>query len=277
MSSADYKRLESPTSILTYMQCPRKYYYHYIKKLGVKSGIHLALGRVVHSSIEAFHKVEFGGLGEDVAFGLVYAGMTRHFTSEWKKSTELFDTLGLKPWERTFYFSQGLVMLDNFYRHYMSIVRDFQGRRGLSFSEAFERVRPKTEVQILSKRLGVMGVVDAVHNYDRKISIIDYKTSNKNEMDAECMIQLSILALLYNERFGKTPDRVGIHFLRHGLRMLPVIPDVLEFGEKVCSRFRWVTDSDDICDYPQKKSGLCKYRTGQCDYYKNCMETSEWV
>jgi hypothetical protein len=59
--------------------------------------------------------------------------------------------------------------------------------------------------------------------------------------------------------------------------MLPVIPDVVEFGEKVCSRFRWVTDSDDISEYPQKKTGLCKYRTGQCDYYKNCMETSEWV
>jgi CRISPR/Cas system-associated exonuclease Cas4 (RecB family) len=277
MSSAEYHKVESPSSILTYMQCPRKYYYRYVRRLEQRPGVHLVLGGAVHSAIEAFHKFQPVDLCEETFFGSLHPGLMRHFIHEWKNNSATIERIGLRSWEESFYFRQGMVMLDNFYRHHMRMVRDVQYRSGLTFSEAFNTLRPKSEMKIYSERLGVVGVIDAVQDVDGKISIIDYKTSKKSELDEECMIQLSILALLYDERFGRSPDRVGIHFLRHGLRMLPVIPDVVEFGEKVCSRFRWVTDSDDISEYPQKKSGLCKYRTGQCDYYKNCMETSEWV
>jgi CRISPR/Cas system-associated exonuclease Cas4 (RecB family) len=271
MASEARYRVESPTSILTYMQCPRKYYYRYVKRFEVRPSIHLVLGRIVHSVIEAFHKAQLNSSYGDAAFASIYPEMMRHFSREWKQNNALFENLGLRSWERTSYLREGLVMLDNFYRHHMSLVKDFQRRRGLSFSEAFNKVRPKTEMKVFSERLGVVGVIDAVHDYDGKISIVDYKTSKKDELDEECMIQLSILALLYKEEFQRTPDMIGMHFLRHGLKTLPVIPGVLGFGEKVCSRFRWVTDSDDISEYPQKRTGLCKYKSGQCDYYSVCV------
>jgi RecB family exonuclease len=271
MVSAVKFRVESPTSILTYMQCPRKYYYRYVKRFEVKPNIHLFLGSMIHSAIEAFHKVEISGLDGEAASASIYPEMMRHFSREWKENTEFFESPRVGPWERTFYLKEGLVMLDNFYRHHMIVVRDYQRRRGLSFSEAFNKLRPKTEMKVFSDRLGVAGVIDAVYDYDGKISIVDYKTSKKNELDEECMIQLSILALLYNEEFRRIPDRIGIHFLRHGLKTLPVIPDVLTLGERVCRRFRLVTDSDDISEYPQKRTGLCKYKSGQCDYYDVCV------
>lgn len=270
MSSADYKRVESPSSILAYMQCPRKYYYRYVKRLEQKPSIHLILGSAVHSAIEAFHKSQRRGLEEETFFGSLRPCMMRSYCHEWKRNSPTIQRIGLKPWEQSSYFKQGMIMLENFYRHHMGAVRDFQHRSGMTFSDTFDTLRPKSELKIYSQRLGVMGMIDSVENADEQISIIDYKTSKKTELDEECMIQLSILSLLYSEHFGRKPDKIGIHFLKSGLKTLPVIPEVLQFGEKTCSRFRWVTDSPDIFAYPQKKTGLCKYRTGQCDYYDTC-------
>ncbi len=260
--------MESPSSILSYLQCPRKYYYRYVKRLEQKPSIHLILGSAVHSAIEAFHKSQRGQLQEDAFFGSLRPSLMRTLSREWRRNYPTIQRIGLKPWEESAYFRQGMMMLEKFYRHHMEAVRDFQHRSGKTFSETFDTLRPKSELKIYSHRLGVMGVIDAVEYNHGKISIIDYKTSKKTDLDGECMIQLSILALLYTEHFGRKPDSVGIHFLKNGVKTLPVIPGVLEFGERTCLRFRWVTNTDDINAYPQKKTCLCKYRTGQCDYYE---------
>jgi len=46
----------SPTSINTYLWCPRKYYLKYIKGLKEKPSIHLIRGKAVHDSIARFHQ-----------------------------------------------------------------------------------------------------------------------------------------------------------------------------------------------------------------------------
>jgi len=48
----------SPTSINTYLRCPRKYYLKYIKGLKEKPSIHLIRGKAVHDAIAKFHKSE---------------------------------------------------------------------------------------------------------------------------------------------------------------------------------------------------------------------------
>jgi putative RecB family exonuclease len=45
----------SISKIKTYKQCPRKYYYSYIKKLPQKDWAHFALGTFVHGVLEHFH------------------------------------------------------------------------------------------------------------------------------------------------------------------------------------------------------------------------------
>jgi len=116
-----------------------------------------------------------------------------------------------------------------------------------------------------------MGVIDAIHNFDGKTVIIDYKTSKKNEIDTDCMVQLAIYALLYKEYFGRIPDKVGIDFLRHGERVIRTSPELLALGEEKCKEIRNLTRSENVAEYPRKVSGLCKYRTGQCDYYETCI------
>ena len=48
----------SPTSINTYLRCPRKYYLKYLKGLKEKPSIHLIRGKAVHNSIARFHQID---------------------------------------------------------------------------------------------------------------------------------------------------------------------------------------------------------------------------
>ena len=53
------KRFHSPTSINTYLRCPRKYYLRYIKGLKSKPSIHLVRGKAVHDAIAQFTEMSF--------------------------------------------------------------------------------------------------------------------------------------------------------------------------------------------------------------------------
>ena len=45
----------------------------------------------------------------------------------------------------------------------------------------------------------------------------------------------------------------------------------MDFIIFVAKEIHQATNEEDITKYPKKVSGLCKYRTGQCDYYNVCM------
>ena len=52
------KRIESPSSINTFKQCPRKYFYQYIQELPVLSNIHQVRGSIAHSTLEKFYDLD---------------------------------------------------------------------------------------------------------------------------------------------------------------------------------------------------------------------------
>ena len=52
------KRVQSPSSINTYFQCPRKYYYIYNMKLKTSPSIHLVRGLVAHKVLENFFTIQ---------------------------------------------------------------------------------------------------------------------------------------------------------------------------------------------------------------------------
>ena len=54
-------KIQSPTSINTYLRCPRKYYLRYIKKIKTKPSIHLIRGLAVHQAIARFSKAHTVG------------------------------------------------------------------------------------------------------------------------------------------------------------------------------------------------------------------------
>lgn len=61
------------------------------------------------------------------------------------------------------------------------------------------------EAPLYSKRLGVAGRVDCIGEYDGVLSIIDFKTSNKNkttDMIEDYYLQCTAYAIMYYEMYG---------------------------------------------------------------------------
>ncbi len=270
MSSAVNSRVESPTSILTYTQCPRKYYYRYVQRLGHRPNIHLVVGDVVHSTISAFHNADVRDVPGESLVRILHTHLVEEFRKGWNEKKETLRSLGIGWEDEKVFYQDAWLMLDKFFQHHVNRAVARQYRHNVNLVEAFRRLRPKTETKIFSKKHGLMGVIDAIFDFDGKLVIIDYKTSKKAEMTDECLTQLALYALLYEESAGRVPDLVGIHFLRHGEMMLRVTPELLALGEDVRRRMQALVSGEDIIIYPQRITGLCKYRTGQCDYYEQC-------
>ena len=50
--------MQSPSSINTYKQCPRKHFYQYILNLPTKPSIYLIRGSIVHEVLEKFFDIK---------------------------------------------------------------------------------------------------------------------------------------------------------------------------------------------------------------------------
>jgi len=118
----------------------------------------------------------------------------------------------------------------------------------------------------------VQGYIDAIHKDEEsgEIKIIDYKTSKRDKISDDYRLQLAIYALLFHEKYDKYPNQVGLFFLKHGERMLDVDEELLEYARKEVEKVHLATKSTDVGDYPKKTSFLCKWSTGQCDFYDHC-------
>ena len=84
------RRVESPSSINTFKQCPRKYYYVYVKKLETLPSIHLIRGKIVHSVLEDFFKVDSGKLPDDNCDVLLHGLMMDFLKNKWLEAKAEF-------------------------------------------------------------------------------------------------------------------------------------------------------------------------------------------
>src|SRR3989338_2430314 len=82
----DFRRIESPSSINTYRQCPRKYYYQYIMKLPVSDSIHTIRGHVVHSVLETFFVAGPDGLSSSDYSLALSQRLLHSFNTEWRQA-----------------------------------------------------------------------------------------------------------------------------------------------------------------------------------------------
>ena len=100
-------------------------------------------------------------------------------------------------------------------------------------------------------------------------------TLKKYKLTDEYLLQLSIYTLLYHEKYGKFPDEVGLYLLRHGEKTIKADEKLLKLAEKECLEIHRRTLSDDIEDYPLNPGPLCKWSTGQCDFYNICFKNKK--
>ncbi|HII72104.1 TPA: hypothetical protein HA265_05095, partial [Candidatus Woesearchaeota archaeon] len=69
---------------------------------------------------------------------------------------------------------------------------------------------------------------------------------------------------------GHYPKKVGIWFLKDRLKTLDVTEDIIKDAEFEIEQIHFATESEAITDYRRNISPLCRYSTGQCDFYDIC-------
>ncbi len=256
-------RIQSPSSINTYKQCPRRYYYTYIEKIPTKPNIHTVRGTIVHSVLEDFFDLDFSSEISNFGDFLLLKSLEL-FDKHWNSSKEKLSSLEISESEIQFYYDDSKTMILNWVTHFLSRVKDCPDG---NYLDMFNRLKPVSrEEKFVSEEFSVMGYIDAIEVFDGKTRIIDYKTSKADKLSPEYMLQLGIYALLYNEKKGTYPDEVGLFLLKHGERMVKVTEELVKNAKFEIENIHMSTQTKNKSDYPMKPGPLCNY----CDFYKLC-------
>ncbi len=266
------KRLQSPSSINTFKQCPRKYFYQYKLKYPTKDNIYCARGNIVHEALEKFYEIDVNSLDSSKYKQELSFYLKNLFDACWKAGGSRLQKVGLGPDQLLFYYHESTEMLANWLNH-LFIDIDKEITNGKTFAEAFNILAPiAMEKEYRDQELMVRGFVDVIHQDGDDIIVIDYKTSKKDDFKPEYKLQLGIYAVLYEKEHGKYPEKVGIWFLKHKSTIVKVTPELVKEALFQIEQIHFATESDDITDYKKSISPLCKYRTGQCDFYDICQK-----
>ena len=265
------KRVQSPSSINTFKQCPRKYYYQYIEKLPTFPSIHTVRGNIAHSCLENFYDIDVSSFTEENYSLKFKEAIQKLLFHEWGKYKKSLDSLRLSQDRVKFYFEETMFMLMNWVNQFVDKLSKTREKKNMSLQEAFLYLTPARELYYKSDNYSVRGYIDAIQHIEDEVHIIDYKTNSRFDMKDSIRLQLAIYSLLYFEKHGKMPSKVGIFFLRHKLKMMSVDEDLLELAKREIELIHLHTSSTEhIEDYKKKITPLCKWKSGQCDFYETC-------
>lgn len=262
------QRTQSPSSINVYNQCPRRYFYQYILKLATKPSIHLVRGNIAHKVLEDFYKLKIENVDEKSYEFVLRLLILDMLNQEWVKAKSKFDELDLSEHDLKFYYNETKSMIERYIENFI-IKLKFE-MESKSFEDAFKHLTPITEKHYKSEKHMVRGYIDAIYEWGDNVQILDYKTSKKDTMSAAYRLQLGIYALLYLHEHGIKPKRVGINFLKFGEKYIEVNDNLIKEAEDMCFEIQEKTKTEDIKDYCKKITPLCKWSTGQCDFYEQC-------
>ena len=265
------KRVESPSSINTFKQCKRKYYYQYIAKLPTLPNIHQVRGNVAHSALEDFYSIDVSEYTIESYKQKFLLTMQALFFNCWQRYKTELQKLQLNQDQMRFYFEETMLMLMNWVNHFNEEITQVMNTRNISVQEAFFYLTPLREQEFVSDNYCVHGFVDAIHHLENEVHIIDYKTNTSFDIKDSIRLQLAIYSLLYFEKHGNMPSKVGIFFLRYKLKLMNVDRELLELAKKEIQLIHnHTTSTENIDDYPRGVGPLCKWSTGKCDFYDTC-------
>ena len=238
------KRILSPTAINTYLACPKKFYLRYIKRLKTRPSIHLIRGQIVHKTIHEYHK-NHSSIQPRAAVEELRQKLLETFNKYWQTASDSLNNLALTKEQLDFYHDDSEVMLLNF-SHW--------------FYKNDMPVPDLTEARILSDNLKLLGIIDAVFEKTDNVLLVDYKTSKSAELTDDIVRQAILYSLLYQDRFNKVPNTVGIHFLKEpgDPRPIYITDSLLKYGKNLIRYVREKTISEAETNYPCTCGGYCE-------------------
>lgn len=228
------------------------------------------MGSIVHKTLEEFFKVNPHFINKELYRDELRFILLDIFNTNWKKKFDRINELCSNPYRVSHYYSECVFMVDSWVGNFFKELDSKMEHTG--FIDAFKQIVPKTEAEFRSEEFGVRGFIDAIYDSAEEIRIIDYKTSNKREITPEYKLQLAIYALLYQEKHGKMPGKVGINFLKHGIQYIDVDDELLNLAKSEVEVMHINTMEGGIESYQMKPGPLCRWSTGQCDFYGICFE-----
>ena len=265
-------RVQSPSSINTFKHCPRKYFYQYVRKLPIRENIHLIRGKLTHTVLEKFFEIDPKILNEDNYVEELTYYLKNLFHALWSKHKSRIVKLGLTEDQIVFYYEETILMLANWLNHQFGRMRAMMDQTD-DFIQVFKGITPETIEEALKSDIHmVRGFVDYIEIKGDKIKIMDYKTSKKKELSAPYKLQLAIYALMYEEKYGKRADKVGLWLLKHGEIVIDVNQELIDLAKFEIEQIHYNTQSKVIADYKRSEGPLCRWSTGQCDFYDFCMK-----
>ncbi len=265
------KRIESASSINTFKQCKRKYYYQYILKLPTSSNIHQVRGNIAHSTLESFYDINVQEFNEDNYVQKFQEAVQRLFLFHWNLKQPELKKIQLTADQEMFYFEETMLMLMNWCNHFLEKMSETMREKKIGVPEALNYLTPLREQEYSSESLSVRGFIDAIHHYDDQVHIIDYKTNSDFEVKDSIKLQLAMYSLMYHEKHGKLPDKLGVFFLRHKLKLMKVNQEMLESALRDIQAIHEHTSrTEKQEEYPQTTGRLCKWSSGQCDFFEQC-------
>lgn len=265
------KRVESPSSINTFKQCKRKYYYQYIEGLPSLLNIHQVRGNIAHSTLENFYDIDVSQFTLENYSLKFKEAVQSLLLFYWNTYKDQLEELNLSNDQKKFYFEETLLMIMNWANQFADRIKNLIEKKNCSIPQAFMSLTPVREQEYKSGNYSVHGFIDAIEYLDEEIRIIDYKTNSNFDFKDNLRLQLAIYSLLFFEKHGKMPDKVGIYFLRHKLKTMNVDQELLDLAKKEIELIHSHTsNTNHIDNYPRTVTGLCKWSTGQCDFYDVC-------
>jgi len=273
----------SPTGIACYYECPRKFFYIYVKGIEEKPTPPKVRGKIVHRVLEDFFKfvklseIKEGNWQElwkkfrNVLFSLL--------ESEWKGIGKTYKDCFKDEEEKIKFLNETKEFLD-FYaiKLVFSLVNKIRelDRNSKWFEDDLKRFFfPKNmEMKLEIEKEDIAGFIDKTMSvFGNGIAIVDYKTSKcplPHFIPESHLKQGKAYAFLWYELFNELPKHISFYYLRTGESVFyPIskrdIEEIRRDIEEIRNK-RLVLE-----EFPKKKSKLCDF----CDFREFCFKKKE--
>jgi putative RecB family exonuclease len=273
----------SPTGIACYYECPRKFYFIYVRGIEEKPTPSKVRGKIVHHVLENFFNfVNLASIQQEhwhdlwKKFRNVLISMLE---SEWKQIGKIYEDCFESEKQKEDFLDETKNFLD-FYAVKLAFSLTNKMKELDKNSEWFESdlkrfFYPKDmEMKLELNEEGMAGFVDKTMSlFGNGIAIVDYKTTKcplPHFIPETHLKQGKAYAFLWSRVFNELPKHVSFYYLRTGESVFyPISERDIEEIKKDIETIR--SKKQTIEEFPKKESKLCDF----CDFKVFCSEKKE--
>lgn len=261
----------SPTALITFNNCPDKWYKKYVLHMREEVNVHLIKGIAVHQTLDDLFTVKY--IGNTYRQQLMKKAM-----SDIKKNIKGIYKFNIDDKEKEKHVQDSTIMVKLFVNKFCDQIEALLiAEKATNPNHAYNLLKPKFgEFQIIDEEVKLKGKLDSIQeDFDGNVVIVDYKTSNKykNGLSADYRLQLELYAYLYFKKYNKLPNYVCINYLRFGDSFyVEVNDDMVKRAKQVVINFwDFIKTHSEEKDYCKNRTKLCEY----CSFNEECKKEQE--